>query len=334
MTRVGLVLGGGGIVGMAYHGAVLAGLEEATGWDPREAEVVVGTSAGAASGAELRAGISAGDMAARRGGLPFSEDGERQLLALGPPPQTPPETVDVDEDRLREGFRRALWQAMVAPGTVRPGVLVSLAMSSGTLSTSWLTAIGDWLNGGPQWPEQAFWPCAVDVDRGARVVFGRPGAPAATPGQAVAASCAIPGVNAPVAIGDRLCLDGGGWSPTNADVLAGLGLDLVIVVSPMSAQPGSRRRGGDARVRAACRTMALAEAAQLRAEGTNVVLVEPDAGDLRAMGRLIGIDVLDEGRCDAVVRRVRTSTLRRVRAGAHPELDILGARRPALAVAA
>ena len=45
MTRVGLVLGGGGIVGMAYHGAVLAGLEDATGWDPRDAEVVVGTSA-------------------------------------------------------------------------------------------------------------------------------------------------------------------------------------------------------------------------------------------------------------------------------------------------
>ncbi|MEA2244478.1 MAG: hypothetical protein QOD24_4034, partial [Solirubrobacteraceae bacterium] len=34
MSRTGLVLGGGGIVGQAYHGAVLAGIEVATGWDP------------------------------------------------------------------------------------------------------------------------------------------------------------------------------------------------------------------------------------------------------------------------------------------------------------
>jgi NTE family protein len=334
MTRVGLVLGGGGIVGMAYHGAVLAGLEDATGWDARDAEVVVGTSAGAASGAELRAGITAGDMAARRSGKPFSADGERRLRALGPPPQTRPETVAVDEDRSRAAFRRLLWQAMVAPGTVRPGVLVSLAMSPGTLSAAWLEALGDWLNGGTQWPERTFWPCAVDLDRGTRVVFGRADAPPATPGEAVAASCAIPGVNAPVRIGNRLYLDGGGWSPTNADVLAGSGLDLVIVVSPMSAQPRSAGRGRDARIRAACRAMLLAEAATLRAGGTRVVVIEPDAGDLRAMGRIIGIDVLDEGRCDAVVRRVRASTIREVRSGRHPGLRLLDHPGAALAPAA
>jgi NTE family protein len=154
-------------------------------------------------------------------------------------------------------------------------------------------------------------------------VFGRPGAPAATPGAAVAASCAIPGVNAPVAIGDRLYVDGGGWSPTNADVLAGQGLDLVVVVSPMTAQPGAAAHHRDAKVRAACRAMLLAEVARLRAGGTRVVVIEPDAGDLDAMGRLIGIDVLDEGRCDAVVRRVRASTVEQVREGRHPDLELL-----------
>jgi NTE family protein len=324
MTKVGLVLGGGGIVGMAYHGAVLAGLEDATGWDPRDAEVVVGTSAGAASGAELRAGIPAGDMAARRTGAPFSAEGEQRLRALGPPPQTQPETVAVDEDRARAAFRRVLWRATVAPGTVPPGVVVSLAMSPGTLSAAWLTALVEWLNGGTGWPDRAFWPCAVDADSGTRVVFGRADAPPAAPGEAVAASCAIPGVNAPVPIGDRLYLDGGGWSPTNADVLAGLGLDLAIVLSPMSAQPGSADRDGDARIRAACRALLEAEVAVLQAEGTSVVVIEPDAGDLGVMGRIIGIDVLDEGRCDAVVRRVRASTIRQVREGRHPELDALG----------
>src|SRR5687768_17590360 len=115
MTRIGLVLGGGGIVGMAYHAAVLAGIEDATGWDPREAEVVVGTSAGSASGAELRAGVSAHDMAARRGSGEFSAEGERLLRTLGPPPQTAPEHVPADTERARAAFRRVLWRATVLP---------------------------------------------------------------------------------------------------------------------------------------------------------------------------------------------------------------------------
>jgi NTE family protein len=323
MTRIGLVLGGGGIVGMAYHGAVLAGLQAATGWDPRDAEIVVGTSAGAASGAELRAGVAAEDMAARRAGTRLSPEGERRLRRLGPPPQTPPQTIAVDVERARAAFKRLLWRSTALPGSVRPGVLLSAAMSPGTLSAAWLTRQSEWLNGGHGWPERAFWPCAVDMDSGERVVFGRVGAPDATPGDAVAASCAIPGVNAPVAIGDRLYVDGGGFSPTNADVLAGLGLDLVVVVSPMSAVPSAVRGRRDAALRRACRTMLLAEVAWLRWHGTPVAVVEPDAGDLRAMGRVIGIDVLDEGRGDAVVRRVRSSTARRVHTGAITGLDVL-----------
>ena len=98
----------------------------------------------------------------------------------------------------------------------------------------------------------------------------------------------------------------------------------MIVLSPMSAQPVGAGRDGDARIRAACRALLAAEVAVLRAEGTSVVIVEPDAGDLGVMGRIIGIDVLDDGRCDAVVRRVRASTIRQVRQGRHPELDVLG----------
>ena len=45
-SKVGLVLGAGGIAGGAFHAGVLAALEEATGWDPRRAGLVVGTSAG------------------------------------------------------------------------------------------------------------------------------------------------------------------------------------------------------------------------------------------------------------------------------------------------
>jgi NTE family protein len=134
-----------------------------------------------------------------------------------------------------------------------------------------------------------------------------------------------------VEIGDGLYIDGGGFSPTNADVLCGLGLDLVIVVAPMSAVPRAARERRDAALRHACRAMLLAEAAALGREGTQVAVVEPDAGDLRVMGRLIGIDVLDEARCDAVVHRVRASTLRRARRGAFAGLERLS---PPLARAA
>jgi NTE family protein len=63
--RIGLVLGAGGVIGHAFHAGVLDGLCDATGWDPRDAEVIVGTSAGSVVGALLRAGFSPRDLAAR-----------------------------------------------------------------------------------------------------------------------------------------------------------------------------------------------------------------------------------------------------------------------------
>ena len=56
MGRIGLVLGAGGVIGHAFHAGVLAALADDTGWDPRRADVIVGTSAGSIAGALLRAG--------------------------------------------------------------------------------------------------------------------------------------------------------------------------------------------------------------------------------------------------------------------------------------
>src|SRR6478672_9046945 len=52
-----LVLGGGGILGEAWMTAVLAGLEDATGFDPRGCDAFVGTSAGSIVSAILVAGV-------------------------------------------------------------------------------------------------------------------------------------------------------------------------------------------------------------------------------------------------------------------------------------
>ena len=103
----------------------------------------------------------------------------------------------------------------------------------------------------PAWPEPDLWICAVRRRDGRRVVFGRPGSPEAPIHLAVAASCAVPGYFAPVQIGGRSYIDGGVHSPTNAAVLRGAGLDVVIVISPMSGpagwRPGHPRGGPPAR---------------------------------------------------------------------------------------
>ena len=51
---IGLVLGAGGVVGQAYQVGVLAALEREAGWDPREAAIIVGTSAGSVTGTASR----------------------------------------------------------------------------------------------------------------------------------------------------------------------------------------------------------------------------------------------------------------------------------------
>jgi NTE family protein len=107
--------------------------------------------------------------------------------------------------------------------------------------------------------------CAVELDSGRRVVFGSRGAPHATVGQAVAASCAIPGVFAPVRIGERRYVDGGAWSPTNADAApAGRG-DRVLLLEPTAVL-----------VRGALRGAAVVEAVALRSRGARVHIVTPD----------------------------------------------------------
>ena len=81
--RVGLVLGAGGNVGRAFHAGVLAALQDATRWDARGADVIVGTSAGSLDGALLRAGLSPRDLAAHTVGEPLDsgqEEGEHRGL--------------------------------------------------------------------------------------------------------------------------------------------------------------------------------------------------------------------------------------------------------------
>jgi NTE family protein len=306
--RIGLVLGAGGVAGHAFHAGVLAALEAATGWDPREAEIIVGTSAGSVVGSLLRAGLSAHDLAARSLGEPLSDEGARLVAraGLGPRPVTIPSRPP------RPRWPRAaspalLVRSAMAPWRARPGALLAGALPPGVVPTE-LIAAG--LRGlfGTTWSSRPLWLPAVRLTDGRRVVFGRHGSPTATVPDAVAASCAIPGFFEPVTIGRVRYVDGGAHSPTNADLVAGRELDLVMVSSPMSVAGNRLRASVDMPARRLCRLYLAQEAARIRRGGVPVVAFQPTSDVLDTMG----LNAMDPAKRAPVTRQARDSAFRKL----------------------
>ncbi len=282
MARVGLVLGAGGIVGQAYHAGVLAALEHDLGWDPRSAEVIVGSSAGSVTGAALRLGVPARDLACLAVESPLSPEGGPLLERLVPEPlDLPPFDAGSILRPWRLPTAHLLARLARRPWAFRPAVAASTMLPAGTVDLSQHTGVLDEVGGG-RWPD-GLWICAARRSDGKRVVFGREGSPEAKLSEAVAASCAIPGYFAPVEIGGRHYLDGGVHSPTSADVLWLSRFDLVIVVSPMSAA-GGRVPTADAPMRWSAHNRLQREVTRLRKAGTEVVRIEPTRRVLAEMG--------------------------------------------------
>jgi NTE family protein len=137
---------------------------------------------------------------------------------------------------------------------------------------------------GQDWPEEDLWITTVRVDDGQRVVFGLDRTDVDV-GTAVEASSAIPGFFQPVWIEQNKYLDGGVHSPVNADLLEGRGLDLIVVVAPMSLDDASGAvRTLNGPVRMFWRTQIRAEIEALREAGENVLLVEPTLAEAKSMG--------------------------------------------------
>jgi NTE family protein len=229
---------------------------------------------------------------------PFADD---ELAAIMPPMPTAPSPGLVDFVRaLRPPGPRTVARVAMNLRRARPIAAVGSGMRgtvdlAGTLEPL-RTLTGD------TWPDRALWITAVGSDGGLRV-FGRE-EPVPTLTDAVAASCAVPGLFAPVEIhGDRY-IDGGAHSPTNADVLVGQGLDLLIISSPMSARAGAERSRWDSRARQLFHAWADHEAGQLREAGAEVVLVEPGEGLLRIMGT----NAMASDRSGAVLREAFLET--------------------------
>jgi NTE family protein len=70
-----------------------------------------------------------------------------------------------------------------------------------------------------------FYAVATDLHKGQETVFGK-----GNTGQAVRASCSVPGVFRPTRIGDALYVDGGVVSPVAVDAARRLGADVIIAV--------------------------------------------------------------------------------------------------------
>ena len=298
------------MVGHGWHAGVLQGLTEGLGFDARQAGLVVGTSAGSVIGAVLRAGISADDIYARATGGTISDEARRLLAQAGmtaPPTMPAPPTAR----RLGPASPRLLARAALTPWRLRPGLLVAGGLPRGSVDTSTISSGIGRLHG-PRWPDAPFWVCAVRLDDGRRVVFGRAGAAAVDVGTAVGASCAIPGYFTPVPVDGHDHVDGGAHSPTNADLATAEGVNLAVISSPMSLDATALRRPSAARaVRIGHRVNLQRELLALRRAGTPFVTFQPGPGDLEVMGAG-GASAMDPRRRDAVARQARATTLRRL----------------------
>jgi NTE family protein len=307
--KVGVVFSAGGTAGHAYHAGVLAALADVTGWDPREAEVVVGTSAGSAIAALLRGGMSARDIWARLAGEPLSEQG-RRLIGGMPRVSLPSRPPAVSRGPFVPSAPELFMRAAAAPGRIRAGTLLAAALPEGQLDTEAYVHVFRPMFG-RGWPDRALWICAVSLEDGRRVVFGREGAPATDVATAVAASSAVPAMIAPVTIGGVRYIDGGAHSATNADLVAGLGLDVVIVSASMSVHPRTVGMFPDLPMRLAVRARLAAERRRVARSGSRVLLIEPRSNELNAMG----LNPMDPTRRSPIAHAVRESTRERMALG-------------------
>lgn len=312
---VALVLGGGGLVGHAWHVGALAGLADVTGWIPGPTDLIVGTSAGAVVGAELRAGLHPSALlqpgvGAAPSTRPVPDRGPRSFR---------PAAAAMALRALRASAPAGLTIAGMLPrGRHDPGIIRAAIARLHPEAGSWPPGL---------------WITAVRLADGRRVVFGHEASlPPVDLPTAVAASCAMAGYFRPVSVAGADHVDGGSRSATNADLVAGDGFALVVVSSPLSLAelPGTRARGV---VTAASRLHRLVHHRRLGRElddveraGSPVLALEPDAGDVAVMGSIASS--MDFARRVAVAAHARASVARRIGSspGLAPVRELLGAR--------
>lgn len=255
MTRNALVLGGGGALGIAWEVGLLSGLLE-EGIDVGAADLIVGTSAGSVVGSQIAMGKTPADLLAEQR---EPDDGGIAVLMAG-----------IDPASVLQLFMR--WAGVKEVTQEICADIGAAALAAKTVDeATWVSYFEERI-GEAQWPDQPLVVTAVDCHTGAFQTWDKSSSVGL--GRAVASSCAVPGLFPAVTIGGRRYTDGGVRSGTSAD-LAG-GYDSVLIVAPI----GARSDGIDPLLGRQAR----AEAEALRAAGSSVELVFPDAGTLEAIG--------------------------------------------------
>jgi NTE family protein len=287
--KVGLVLGAGGVTGAAYLAGALAALEHDLGWDPRDADAIVGTSAGALIGGLLRSGVPAGDLAAWTVGSRLSAEGA-VLASL--------ERPEFDPIRLRQFLRPprlpqrgAVWSALRNPRRFDPLRAFMTHLRDGTRD---IRPSLEFL--GASWPDRPYACCAVRRANGHRRVFGPVDVPRDGFAAAIAASCAVPGYFAPVDVDDEGYLDGGVASTTNADALPD-DVEVAIAFAPMSSAAPRTGLSLDRIVRERTTHKLRDELATLEAKGIESLVLAPGERTLAQMGR----DFMSDASAAAIV---------------------------------
>lgn len=240
-----LVLGGGGVTGVAWETGVLLGLAEA-GLDLSMADVFVGTSAGSVVAAQLTSGVPLDQLYAAQVAAPSGEIAARMsgaaliqfMVAMAWPG---------DPQRARARLGHAALRARTVSEAERRAVI------AGRLPNH-------------DWPQQRLLITSVNAETGAAVVFDRDSGVSLI--DAVTASCAVPLVWPPMTINGQRYIDGGVRSVANVDLAKGC--DRVVVLAPTTAAMRRADRPD-------------AQIAALGA-GVRSVIVSPDAASRAAIG--------------------------------------------------
>ena len=271
--NVALVLGGGGAAGNAWEIGIVAGLAEAGLDMTKAADLVIGTSAGATTAAQVRSGTPAAELLAAvlsPPAQPARQNRER-------PPSLPMATVF---ERMRAIGAAAtsaadLQREMGAFGlesdsTLEPGAGQRRATVAARLPSR-------------EWPERPMIVVAVNAHTGEVAAFDRDSGVELV--DAVTASTALPGLVPTVSINGTRYIDGGVRSPDNADLASGYA--KVVVLSPLGGRSQTPPEAGQfegLRRPPEWGTDLASQVEALRKQGSRVEVITPDADSRAAMG--------------------------------------------------
>ncbi|MGE2715055.1 patatin-like phospholipase family protein [Mycolicibacterium litorale] len=214
MTKRALVLAGGGIAGIAWETGVLRGIADeapAAAQTLLGAEILVGTSAGSTVAAQLGSGLDIDELYGR------------QLAAT---------SAEIDPGVSIETITGVFLAALTDPDATTTQKLQrigEIALSTPTVAEDVRRAVIEQRLPSHDWPDRELRVTAIDTATGELVAFDRSSGVGLV--DAVAASCAVPGVWPPVAIGQRRFMDGGVGSTVNMAVAADCDAAVALVPS-------------------------------------------------------------------------------------------------------